>query len=70
MNNINVESTFKLLLDKQTYQSKPTDIKAINKRIVQCPTQIDIVNFSKQITSPNSRTWIPAYLEGGRKNEK
>ncbi len=56
-------------MNKQNYQIKPTEFNKISNRIVKCPTEIDIVNFSKQITSPNGRTWIPAYLEGGRKNE-
>lgn len=69
MNNIPVDSRAKLLLDKRINQTNTTEFKKISKRILKCQTEIDIVNFSKQITSPNGRTCIPAYLEGGRKNE-
>ncbi|OYQ62309.1 hypothetical protein B9G53_22835 [Pseudanabaena sp. SR411] len=61
--------THKLLLDNTQYQSKPTDIGAINNRIVNHPKDIDIIEFSNQITTPNGKSWIPAYLEGARKND-
>lgn len=60
--------THKLLLDNTQYQSKPNDAAAINNRIVNHPVDIDIVEFSNQITSPNGKSWVPAYLEGARKN--
>lgn len=60
-----------LLLDTVSFKSKPTnsEIRAINNRIINHPTEIDIVEFSKQITAPYSRTWISAHLKGSRKNE-
>lgn len=61
--------THKLLLDDTLYQSKPNNVAAINNRIVNYPVDIDIVKFSKQITSPNGKSWIPAYLQGARKND-
>ncbi len=60
--------THKLLLDNTQYQSKPNDAAAINNRIVNHPVDIDIVEFSNQITSPNGKSWVPAYLEGARNN--
>jgi len=59
----------KLLLDHKQYQTKPSDAGAITNRIANHPRDIDIVELSKQVTSPNGKTWIPAYLEGGRTNK-
>jgi hypothetical protein len=61
--------THKLLLDNTQYQSKPNDAAAINNRIVNHPVDIDIVELSKQITSPNGKSWVPAFLQGKR-NDK
>jgi len=72
MNNNSVPTNIinhKLLLDNTRYLSKPNDAAVINNRIVNHPVDIDIVEFSKQVTSPNGKSWIPAYLEGARKNE-
>lgn len=61
----------KILLDSINYQSKPdgSEIKKINNRIINCLTEIDIIEFSEQVTQPHSRTWIPACLKGSRKND-
>lgn len=63
--------THKLLLDNTQYQSKPTetDIGVINNRIVKHPVDINIVELSKQVTSPNGKSWVPAFLQGKR-NDK
>jgi len=61
--------THKLLLDTKCFSSKPVDeMGSINNRIVKHPIDIDIFELSKQITSPNGKSWIPAYLEGARNN--
>jgi hypothetical protein len=61
----------KLLLDKKCFHSKPeiNEIPLINNRIVNHPVDIHIIELSNQVTSPNGKSWIPAYLEGVRKNE-
>lgn len=60
----------KLLLDTVEYSSKPDNnsIKSINNRIVNNPVDINIVEFSKQVTTPHGKTWIPAYIKGARNN--
>lgn len=63
--------TYKLLLDEKCFHSKPVknEIPLINNRIVNHPVDIHIIELSKQVTSPNGKSWLPAYLEGARKNE-
>ncbi|MDP5338515.1 MAG: hypothetical protein NWQ28_08060 [Nodularia sp. (in: cyanobacteria)] len=73
--NFNIENNYvtkhKLLLDKIQYTQKPdtAEVKKINKRLPKCSIEITIKEFASLITAPNSRTWVAAYLEGGRKNE-
>lgn len=68
-NEINIKH--KLQLDPVEYSSKPnnTETRKINDRIVKHTVEIDIIKFSEQITSPHSQTWMPAHLEGSRKND-
>ncbi len=61
----------KLLLDTSKYSKKPEkkEISYINNRIIQHPVEITIEELSYKITQPNGRTWIPAHIEGMRKND-
>lgn len=61
----------KILLDTTNYNSKPdsSEVRKINNRIIENSVDIDIIELSKQLTPPNSRTMIPAHLRDRRLNK-
>jgi hypothetical protein len=59
----------RLLLDTKCCQSNPDD-NELGHRIIKQSTDIDIIELSKQITSPNGKSWVPAYLKLERKKNR
>ncbi|RAV22653.1 hypothetical protein [Paenibacillus contaminans] len=66
------EVKVRLSLDKQKFSSKPTGsmVGAISSRLANRIEELTIEELSKQLVSPNGRTFSPAVFSNGqRKNE-